>query len=206
MNRVATYIDGFNLYFGLRSKGWRKYYWLDLAALSRSLLKPGQELVACHYFTSRIRSHTEGGQSADRQSLWIDALQSRNDIQCQFGHFLSKQRHCRACNSSWGDFEEKMTDVKIATQILVDAFDDRFDTALIISGDSDLAPPLQAIHERLSEKKLIVALPPGRRSEQLRRVADGYFTIGEAKLRQSLLPDEIKLQNGHTLTRPTGWR
>lgn len=27
----SCYIDGFNLFFGLRSKGWRKYYWLDLA-------------------------------------------------------------------------------------------------------------------------------------------------------------------------------
>lgn len=39
MRRVISYIDGFNLYFGLKQKGWRKYYWLDLAALSRSLLK-----------------------------------------------------------------------------------------------------------------------------------------------------------------------
>ena len=31
MSRVIVYIDGFNLYFALRSKGWRKYYWLDLA-------------------------------------------------------------------------------------------------------------------------------------------------------------------------------
>ena len=30
--RVAVYVDGFNLYYGLRSKGWRRYYWLDLHA------------------------------------------------------------------------------------------------------------------------------------------------------------------------------
>ena len=28
--RVAVYIDGFNLYYGLKSKGWSRYYWLDL--------------------------------------------------------------------------------------------------------------------------------------------------------------------------------
>ena len=33
MERVNAYIDGFNLYFGLKSKGWRRYYWLDLRAL-----------------------------------------------------------------------------------------------------------------------------------------------------------------------------
>ena len=35
--RVIVYIDGFNLYFGLRSKGWKKYYWLNLKEFSRSL-------------------------------------------------------------------------------------------------------------------------------------------------------------------------
>ena len=48
MIRIAAYIDGFNLYFGLKHKGWKKYYWLDPVALSQALLKHGQELVATH--------------------------------------------------------------------------------------------------------------------------------------------------------------
>ena len=40
MSRVIVYIDGFNLYFALRSKDWRKYYWLDLARLAQTLIKP----------------------------------------------------------------------------------------------------------------------------------------------------------------------
>ncbi len=28
--RIITYIDGFNLYFGLREKGWRCFDWLNL--------------------------------------------------------------------------------------------------------------------------------------------------------------------------------
>ena len=55
MNRVISYIDGFNLYFGLKDKGWKRYYWLDLAALSGALLKPGQTLESTHYFTARLR-------------------------------------------------------------------------------------------------------------------------------------------------------
>ena len=52
--RVIAYIDGFNLYFGLKAMGWRRYYWLDLFKLSRNLLKTNQELVAVKYFTARI--------------------------------------------------------------------------------------------------------------------------------------------------------
>ena len=33
LERLAFYIDGFNLYFGLKDKGWRKYYLLNLHEL-----------------------------------------------------------------------------------------------------------------------------------------------------------------------------
>jgi hypothetical protein len=42
MERVITYIDGFNLYFGLKSNGWDRFLWLNLRALSQNLLKPHQ--------------------------------------------------------------------------------------------------------------------------------------------------------------------
>ena len=48
MTRVISYVDGFNLHFGLRHKGWRRYYWLDLVALSQELLKPDQTLSLIH--------------------------------------------------------------------------------------------------------------------------------------------------------------
>ena len=81
MQRVISYVDGFNLYFGIKSKGWRKYYWLDLAGMCRGLLKPGQTLGHCHYFTARIR--TDGrSQDARRQAIWLDALATRADITC----------------------------------------------------------------------------------------------------------------------------
>ena len=38
--RVAAYIDGFNLYYGLRSKGWQRYYWVDMNLLVGKLLAP----------------------------------------------------------------------------------------------------------------------------------------------------------------------
>ncbi len=52
--RVIAYIDGFNLYFGLKTQRWRRYYWIDLQLLARNLLKPDQELVFTKYFTSRV--------------------------------------------------------------------------------------------------------------------------------------------------------
>ena len=65
--RVIAYIDGFNLYFGLRSSGFRRFYWLDLPGLGRSMLKEDQELVWTHYFTARIR--VAKGNASDANTL-----------------------------------------------------------------------------------------------------------------------------------------
>ena len=204
MTRVISYVDGFNLYFGFREKGWKKYYWLDLAAMSQALLKPQQVLKHCHYFTARIRNSNHN-QNAARQTLWLDALATRNDISCHYGHYLPKRQRCKKCFATWISHEEKMTDVNIASQLLVDAYEDRYDTALIVSGDSDLTTPVQLIRQRFPNKRLIIAFPPARQSNQLKKVAHGYINIGADSLRQNLLPDEIKSATGFVLKRPAGW-
>jgi uncharacterized LabA/DUF88 family protein len=200
-----SYIDGFNLYFGLKSKGWRKYYWLDLVRLSQALLKPEQQLMHSHYFTARIRNSRGNNQDARRQSLWLDALATLPDLTIHYGHYLPKRRICKSCGAQWMSHEEKMTDVNIATQLLTDAYENRFDSALIISGDSDLTTPIKRIRQRFIDKRIIVAFPPGRHSDQLRKTANGNFTIGEAKLRQNRMPDRITTATGHTLIRPSQW-
>lgn len=204
MRRVMAYVDGFNLYFGLKGSGFKRYYWLDVAALAQSLLKPGQQLSATHYFTASIRANGRNTADQKRQNDYLDALTVRG-VQSQFGHYLQKTRQCRQCNASWPDYEQKMSDVNIAIQLLVDAFDDAFDTALVISGVSDLTTPIRRLRQRFPHKRVIVAFPPKRQSAELKRVANGYLTIGEDKLRASQLPATITKPDGYGLRRPDSW-
>lgn len=204
--RVSVYVDGFNLYFGLRSKNWRKYYWLDLVQLSTSLLKPSQELAQVHYFTSRIRDNGTNQADQRRQTNYLDALETRGVVLRHEGHFLSKKVRCNACGAQRDTYEEKQTDVRIATRILGDAIDDRFDTAIVISGDSDLTPPIQEVRTRFGAKRIIVVFPPNRHSAQLKAVANACFTLGEANLRKSQLPETVVTQGGIYLKRPDHWR
>ena len=204
MRRVMAYVDGFNLYFGLKDSDFKRYYWLDVAALAQSLLKPRQQLSATHYFTARIRANGRNTADQKRQNDYLDALTVRG-VQFQFGHYLKKTRQCRQCNASWPDYEQKMSDVNIAIQLLVDAFDDAFDTALVISGVSDLTTPIRRLRQRFPHKRVIVAFPPKRQSAELKRVANGYLTIGEDKLRASQLPATITKPDGYGLRRPDSW-
>ena len=86
MERLIAYIDGFNLYYGLRDARLNSSRWLDLRGMCESLLKPGQRLELVRYFTSRVRGDV---QATDRQALFIDALHARGGIEMDFGHFLT---------------------------------------------------------------------------------------------------------------------
>lgn len=142
--RVISYIDGFNLYFGLRASNWRKYMWLDVTKLSASLLLPSCSLTHTKYFTSRIRGNV-GKQ--ERQSAFLDAINTLPNVSIFYGRYQNDEKKCQKCGHYAYHPQEKKTDVNIATQLLCDAFHNRFDTALMISGDADLVPPIEAVKE-----------------------------------------------------------
>lgn len=203
--RVAAYVDGFNLYFGLKAAGLKRLFWLDVHRLAGQLLKPGQELVRTHYFTARIRDNGRNLADRKRQNDYIEAVEA-GGATVHEGHYLPKSRECKRCHSTWTDYEEKETDVNIAVQLLADAFDDIYDVALIVSGDSDLTTPIRHVVRRFPGKRMVVAFPPRRNSAELKRCASGYLNIGEDKLRASQLPDTLTKPDGYMLSRPASWR
>lgn len=204
--RVITYVDGFNLYFGLKDKGWKRYYWLNPLLLAENLLKPCQELVALKYFTARITPPPRDPDKSRRQATWLEAVESLPKTTVYYGHYLPKQVKCRRCGASWVSPEEKMTDVNIAVQLMCDADDDAFDVALLISADSDLAPPVEAIRHRFPQKQVIAIAPPERQSKKLESVASAALRLGRKKIQDSQFPDEYAKPNGFTLRRPPTWR
>jgi uncharacterized LabA/DUF88 family protein len=200
--RVMTYIDGFNLYFGLREQGWRRYMWLDPPALSRSLLRPDQDLLLTKYFTSRVSGNPGKEQ---RQSAWLDAIGTLAGLNIYWGRFQADRKECKNCHSVAFVPQEKKTDVNIATELLCDAHSDAFDTAIVISGDADLVPPIAAIRRLFPLKKIVVAFPPCRYSAELALNANASIRIYESYFRKSRLPETVTLASGTNVVRPSKW-
>jgi uncharacterized LabA/DUF88 family protein len=200
--RVIVYIDGFNLYFGLRERGWHRYMWLDLKQLSHKLLKSDQKLVATNYFTSRVSSPKD---KADRQNTFLEALGTLPKLQIFYGNYQVNKRKCMHCGKIDRVPNEKMTDVNIATEMLTDAFLDKFDTALLISADGDLETPVEKI-ATTAGKRLVVVFPPSRCSFKLKQKATATMIMGRGHLATSLLPKKITKPDGFILTRPAKWR
>ena len=202
IERVIAYIDGDNLYYGLRDARLHTSRWLDLRGVCESLLKPGQRLDLVRYFTTSVRNDPD---AAKRQATFIDALRATGGIEIDFGLFLSKTATCRSCNAQWTASEEKRTDVNIAVRFLNDAHDDRFDLAILISGDSDLVPIVESVRQRYPRKRVIVASPPKRWSTALAQSAHVAFQVSRAAIRSNRLPDPVITPEGVELRAPAGW-
>lgn len=93
-----------------------------------------------------------------------------------------------------------MTDINIATHMLADAYEDRFDTTFIISSDSN------QVRKRFPNKLHIVEFPPNRQSAQLKKASNGFLSIDVVKLPQNLLTDPVITASGFAQYRPVHWR
>jgi len=203
MQRVIAYVDGFNLYFGLRSQGLRGALWLDIPSLMSRFLAPGQSLVATKYFTSHLSGPPD---KARRQSVYLEALASRPGVELFFGQYQTEQIRCRACGERWPVNREKMTDVNIAVELMKDAMRDRLDIAFLVSADSDLAGPVAAFRELWPAKRILAIFPPGRGSIVLERLANGKRRIRRNLVLASQMPDEVIGPDGYAKHRPPAWR
>jgi len=199
--RVIVYVDGFNLYFGMLEAGLDYCKWLDIQLLIKNLLLSNQELHEIKYFTSRVSNNPD---KQKRQTTYIEALES-TDIRIFYGHYQRDAVECNRCGNIWPKYNEKMTDVNIATQIIIDAYQDNFDMAMLISGDSDLVPPIKAVHENFNQKRVFVAFPPKRHNNSVSLVAKGSMTIGRKKLVDSQFATSVKKKNGYILSKPADW-
>lgn len=226
--RVLAYIDGFNVYYGLkyasqeadrlhlehggdpRKCTGRSLYWLDLESVVLSQLQPSEQCVAIRYFSAprRVPRRVRGSdktpyiESNERQRLYLEALATRERIEVILGWYTEGPPHrCRGCNLQWPNFEEKVTDVNIATHMLMDAFENRFDTALVLSADADLVPPVAAV--RTLGKRVVVALFPGRRlASNMSQHADEVRNIKLNSLRSRMFPEIVRTDGGREISRP----
>ncbi len=200
--RVIAYVDGFNLYFGLRDAGLHTFRWLDVRGVCEALLKPGQHLSLVRYFTANVRDNP---QKVERQATYLDALRARGKLEIDLGLFQTKTMACRSCGNEWRTHDEKRTDVNLAVRVLNDAHDDRFDTALIVSADSDLVPIAHSIRKRFPTKRVVAAAPPRRWSNALAEAAHAAIRVSRVSIRANPLPDPVITLGGVYLRAPEGW-
>jgi uncharacterized LabA/DUF88 family protein len=215
MPRVATYIDGFNVYFGLVSlmekRGRASYKWLDYWALSERIMQSSpvaekaDTLVSVKYFTAIVQDNT--GKAAKHEN-YINALESRG-VEVVRGKYLTHWNRCKnpSCGRIWSRGEEKQSDVSIAVHLLNDANCDAYDKAILVTGDSDQVPAISIVRKQFPDRKLVLAYPPERsRNRDLDSVLESGNTMKFNRwLAECQLPDPTPGPAGDIFC-PAEWR
>ena len=212
--RCHVYVDGFNLYYGALKDTPHK--WLDLSALASKLL-PDDEIRRIRYFTARVSSRPYDPSAPTRQGFYLRALKTIPNLTIHFGRFLSNKvpmplaRRGRALFGSKKPkyvevvkTEEKGSDVNLATYLLLDAFDNKYESAVVISNDTDLLEPIRAVRHRF--KKLVGLLYPTLDpSSVLVRNVDFVKQIRPGLLKICQFPPELRDRAG-LFRIPEEWR
>ncbi|MEO3800625.1 NYN domain-containing protein [Nonomuraea sp. B1E8] len=202
---MGVYVDGFNLYYGLRELGRRRLLWLDLRSMIMRILRAHQRLVALRYFTATIRNDPA---AIARQEVYLAAMESMG-IQVVMGRYQEQLMRCRACGDTRRTYAEKQSDVALGAAMVADVATGKVDVVMFVSAESDLCAAVHAIRrlddERATKTRIVTLFPPRRRSESLRQVSDAWFPLGDAILRQSQLPDTVRTPDGAVYHRPPYW-
>ena len=206
--RVAVYVDGFNLYYrGLKGT---KFKWLDLGALSREFLRDDEDLVSIKYFTADVSPRSGDPTAPSRQEAYLRALRTIPCLSIYKGRFLPKTK-TRPLVEDPGRFvevhdtEEKGSDVNLATHLVHDAHRGVFDTALVVSQDTDLCEPMRIVNQELGKTLGVIWLEASAPGKRHRRVSNFIKHANPSLLRRAQIPDVVIGRGGRKISKLPEW-
>lgn len=135
--KVAVYIDGSNTYNKLKALGLpEKTKRFDYTAFVAHIIG-ARALISKRYYVGIVRNHDNSEKSEKlvrKQQQFLERLRLA-DFEVKPGKIMYDGSRIR----------EKGVDVKLAIDLVIGAADDLYDTAIIISSDTDLIPAIKYV-------------------------------------------------------------
>ncbi len=165
-DRVAIFIDGSNLYHALRGN-FRRHD-LNFAEFTSKLCS-SRRLFRTYYYNV-LQDPTQRPDGYRDQQEFLDILRKTPYLEVRLGSTKIAQ----------GVAVEKGIDIMLATDLLYFAWNDFYDVAVLVSGDSDFAYALQAVKNM--GKHVEVAYFESGVSKDLLNVADNRHLLNRSFL------------------------
>lgn len=221
--KTSVYIDGFNLYYGCfknagfgRSRCQRDDKWLNLRLLADRLVEPDYDVHQVHFFTAYLhRSKRDPGQNL-RQATYLRALRTIEGLYIHYGSHIPVERKGMiidpdpAALGVWDDqlvtigtFEEKGSDVNLATKLLDDSYSGDIDQAIIVSNDTDLIAPIKSARRRI---RVSVVSPQPTVAKHLKRAAETATLLEVSLFAACRLPIPVIDHQGNPIYPPLSWQ
>ena len=155
------YNDGYNLFNAVYDIGWFDAIWVNLELFGEALAArvPGDpRLTMFNHFTTRPCTNPQHiSPKADPEvfNAFVNANSVSSRVTVIRGAFVHRGRDGNL-------HEEKQSDVNLAYKLTADAYTDAFDSAVIISGDTDFLRLIRTLSRTFPRKSFVIASPPGR--------------------------------------------
>lgn len=216
------FIDGFNLYHAIDSIAqYRKYKWLNLKKLAENLIGEEETLEQVLYFTAYC---TWDKQKRKRHKNYVEALTSHgvHTVQGKFAQVTKRFNKDIMPVTDMSPFvtdisifpdeiefttyEEKRTDVNVATKIVDYAYQEKYDHAYVISADGDIAPAIETVRNRFPQKKFTAVLPIGLSGHYICKICDfNVIKLEEKHLIKAQLPNPVIIGTQKSIEKPHSW-
>lgn len=217
--KTSVYIDGFNFYYGCFKQGNRcdpADKWLNYRLLADILAGPGNQVHQVHYFTAHVHRSKHDPEQNLRQETYFRALRTVPSVRLHYGKHIPVERKgdlLKPDPASLGvwlrerviirTFEEKGSDVNLATQLLDDSYEGVVEHAIVVSNDTDLIAPIRSARNRI---RVSVASPHPTLAKELKKAADAAWILDVSDLARCRLPDPVIEADGTELHPPITWR
>jgi uncharacterized LabA/DUF88 family protein len=140
--RIFIIIDGNNFYHRLKELDFKNLLNFDYEKFTQFLVGK-RKLVLRKYYIGAVREkpNVKSREMMRNQRILLGKLQ-KEGWEIGFGQLLKTSE----------GYHEKGVDVLIAVDLLVGSYEDIYDTAILVSSDTDLIPAIEKV--RLKGKKI----------------------------------------------------
>lgn len=231
--KTNVYVDGFNFYYGMFKQPRRlPWKWLNLHTLSQELM-PNHEIHRIRYFTADVTAPLDNPHQAVRQQTYLRAFRTIPNLTIHKGKYQTNPKWrppvhpipLPALANPLNDTEaavvrrvldqikvievhnreEKGSDVNLGSYLLMDAFDNDCEAAVVISNDSDLATPMRFARDRFRIALWVFSPHSGEPTNDLKNAATQHRSIRPNVLERCLFADTLIDSWGRSIHKPESW-
>jgi len=162
--KAIFFIDGSNLYHSL--KGHYGKTNCKFPTLIKNLAAQLQIDVVRVYYYNVIPHPSQGAEKTQATQRFLSAIEKQPFMEVKLGKLVKRGE----------TFMEKGVDVRLATDMVAMGLNDRYEVAVLISGDADYKFAVQ--HVKDGGKSVVIAFPKSRAlADDLRKACDVYISL-----------------------------
>ena len=165
--RTICFIDNSYIFRGSYKHQWR----VDFRKLVEALAKDGA-IWQTYFFASE-----EDPPNSDQTNLY-KYLRLALHFEVNLYPLRKRQMRCNACGNEWSSYSEKAAAIGMATTLVSLAYNNAFDSAILVTGDSDFLDPIRTV-KNLGKKVELAAWRDSIAQDLEMEASDDIFYLDE---------------------------